>query len=162
MTKIIIISDSHGDLDNVRKIMKKEKDADAVIHLGDLIGQDEQLKEICKCPIYKVKGNGDFLSDNPISDVIEIAGNRIFITHGHHYGVNYGLDKLYYAAQEMECNIAMYGHTHVPDNSVYGGMIIVNPGSVSLPRQMNHKPTYAVMKAEEQSRADIRIQYVSP
>ena len=50
--KVIIISDSHGNLDNVRKIMEKEKDVDRVIHLGDLIGQDEQLKMICDCPIY--------------------------------------------------------------------------------------------------------------
>ena len=160
MTKVIIISDSHGKLDNVRTIMEKEKNVNCVIHLGDLIGQDEELEEICRCPIYKVKGNGDFLSDNPSSDVIEIGDNRIFITHGHQYGVNYGIDKLCYAAQERECNIAMYGHTHVPDNSAYGGIIIVNPGSVSLPRQLNHKPTYGVMMINERKKTDITIKYV--
>ena len=48
MKKVIIISDSHGNLDNVRKIVEKEKNYDMVIHLGDLIGQDDLLKEICK------------------------------------------------------------------------------------------------------------------
>ncbi len=158
--KVIIISDSHGNLDNVRKIMEKEKDVDRVIHLGDLIGQDEQLKMICDCPIYAVRGNGDFWSKNPMSDTVEIGKNKIFITHGHNFGVDFGIDRLCYAAKEQGCNIAMYGHTHVPENSVFGGIIVVNPGSVSRPRQLNHKPTYAVMKVDEKGKADIRIQYV--
>ena len=79
-----------------------------------------QLKEICGCEISFVKGNCDYYADNPVSDVLEIGANRIFITHGHHYGVNFGIDRLCYAAKENQCNIAMYGHTHVPDNSVYG------------------------------------------
>ena len=107
MIKVVIISDSHGNLDNVRKIMKKEDNVDSVIHLGDLIGQDELLDEICKCPIHKVKGNGDFFSDNPLFDVLEIGSNRIFITHGHDYGVYYGIDALCNAAQERKCNIVI-------------------------------------------------------
>lgn len=160
MKKVVIISDSHGDLSNVRKIMDKEQSVQQVIHLGDLIGQEMQLKEICGCGIRLVKGNCDYYADNPVSDIVEIGGNRIFITHGHHYGVNFGIDRLCYAAKENQCNIAMYGHTHVPDNSVYGGIIIVNPGSVSQPRQLNHKPTYAVMKIDDDGKTDIRIQYV--
>lgn len=160
MMKVVIISDSHGNLDNVRKIMEKEKDVNQVIHLGDLIGQDEQLKKICGCPINAVKGNCDFVSENPLSDVVEIGNHKIFITHGHNYGVDFGIDGLCYAAKERGCNIAMYGHTHVPENTAFGGIIIVNPGSVSRPRQLNHKPTYAVMKVDGEGKADIRIQYV--
>lgn len=160
MKKVVIISDSHGDLSNVRKIMDKEQSVQQVIHLGDLIGQEMQLKEICGCGIRLVKGNCDYYAGNPVSDVLEIGTNRIFITHGHHYGVNFGLDRLCFAAKENQCNIAMYGHTHVPENSVYGGVIIVNPGSVSQPRQLNHKPTYAVMEIDEQGKTDIRIRYV--
>lgn len=160
MIKVVIISDSHGNLDNVRKIMEKEQNVHQVIHLGDLIGQEMQLKEICGCEISFVKGNCDYYADNPVSDVLEIGANRIFITHGHHYGVNFGIDRLCYAAKENQCNIVMYGHTHVPENSVYGGIIVVNPGSVSQPRQLNHKATYAVMKIDGQGKTDIRIQYV--
>ena len=83
MENTIIISDSHGKLDNVRKIAEKEKDVDAVIHLGDLIGQDEQLAEIFETKIYKVRGNCDFTSENPLSQVVEFGKNRILITHGH-------------------------------------------------------------------------------
>lgn len=65
MLKAIIISDSHGDLKNVRKIAEKEHNIDLVIHLGDLLGQDEQLAEIFNCEIKKVKGNCDYYSNNP-------------------------------------------------------------------------------------------------
>lgn len=41
MKKIIIISDSHGYMDNVRKIFQKETNVDIVIHLGDILGQNE-------------------------------------------------------------------------------------------------------------------------
>lgn len=160
MIKVVIVSDSHGKLNNVQKIMEKEGNIDQVIHLGDLIGQDEKLREICDCPVHIVRGNCDYTLDNPVMDVVEIGKNKIFITHGHNYGVNFGIDRLCYAAKENECNIAMYGHTHVPDNSVYGGIIVVNPGSVTQPRQLNHKPTYAVMKIDDHGKADIRIQYV--
>lgn len=160
MLKAIIISDSHGDLTNVRKIADKEKNIDLVIHLGDLIGQDAQLEEIFHCEIKKVKGNCDYYSQNPMEDIVEFGENKIFITHGHNFGVNFGIDRLSYAAEQSECNIAMYGHTHVPDNCVYGKAIIVNPGSVSRPRQLNHKPTYAVMTVDENGKTDVRIQYV--
>ena len=160
MKKVIIISDSHGNLDNVRKIVEKDKNYDMVIHLGDLIGQDDLLKEICKCEIKCVRGNCDLMSENPLFDVVEVEKNKIFITHGHCFGVNFGVEKLCYAAEEEGCKIAMYGHTHYPENSVYGGIIVVNPGSVSQPRQLNHKPTYGILTVDDSGKLDVRIQYV--
>jgi hypothetical protein len=160
MKKCIIISDSHGDLDNIKKIFERETKVDYTIHLGDLIGQDEMLEKICKCEIFKVRGNCDFYSDNPIFNVVEIGNNKIFITHGHNYGVDFGMEHLYNAAREKGCNVAMYGHTHVPENSTYGGMIIVNPGSVSRPRQLNRKPTYAVLTVDNEGKTHINIRYV--
>ena len=35
MTKLLILSDSHGSADAVRRILTAEKDADAVLFLGD-------------------------------------------------------------------------------------------------------------------------------
>lgn len=117
-------------------------------------------QEIFNCEIKKVKGNCDYYSNNPVSDVVEFGGNRIFITHGHNYGVDFGLDGLSYAAEENKCNIALYGHTHVPDSSIKGKIIIVNPGSVSRPRQLGGRPTYGVMKVNGEGKVDIRIEYV--
>ena len=160
MKRIVIISDSHGDMENVRRIFRKETNVDMVIHLGDILGQDELLKDICKCKTVVVKGNCDIVTENNIYEIIEVDNNKIFATHGHNYGVDYSIDTLCNVAEGNNCNIAMYGHTHVPDNSLYRGMYVVNPGSVSRPRQLNRKPTYAVMKVAEDGKVDIRINYV--
>lgn len=160
MQKIIIISDSHGNMENVRKIFQKETNVDLVIHLGDILGQDELLKEICKCKTVAVKGNCDIITENKVFEIVEVENNKIFATHGHNYGVDYNIDTLGSVAENNGCNIAMYGHTHIPDNSIYKGMYVVNPGSVSRPRQLNHKPTYGVMKVEDSGKIDIRIRYV--
>jgi hypothetical protein len=158
--KVIIMSDSHGKMDNVEKLIKNIGTPDMVIHLGDILGQDEQLKKICGCPAKIVQGNCDFYSENPKEEIITIGENKILATHGHKYGVDWGLDNLAYAAEERGCNIAMYGHTHIPEINYYGGITIVNPGSISQPRQLNRKPTYAIMSIDEQGKANISIQYV--
>lgn len=158
--RILVFSDSHGNLDNVEKVIKRSGNIDMIIHLGDIIGQDEKLRAMCECPVKIVKGNCDFYSENPVSDVVTLGENKIFITHGHNYGVGWSLDRLFYAAQENGCNIAMYGHTHVPGTVIQEGVIIVNPGSVSRPRQLNHKPTYILMNIDKTGTPDFAINYV--
>lgn len=158
--RILVFSDSHGNLDNVEKVIKRSGNIDMIIHLGDIIGQDEKLRAMCDCPVKIVKGNCDFYSENPVSDVVTIGENKIFITHGHNYGVDWSLDRLFYAAQDNGCNIAMYGHTHVPGTMIQGGVIIVNPGSISRPRQLNHKSTYILMNIDKTGIPDFAINYV--
>ncbi len=160
MVRALIISDSHGHMENVEKVLKKEDRLDMVIHLGDIIGQDERLRSLCDCPVKIVRGNCDFGSENELVEVFSLEQNKIFATHGHNYGVNWGLENLYYAAQERGCNIAMYGHTHIPEITYQGGMTIVNPGSVSRPRQLNRKPTYALMTIDKNGKTDISVHYV--
>ena len=157
MKKVIIISDSHGNLDNVRKIVEKEKNYDMVIHLGDLIGQDDLLKEICKCEIKCVRGNCDLMSENPLFDVVEVEKNKIFITHGHCFGVNFGVEKLCYAAEEEGCKIAMYGHTHVPIINQGRDVTILNPGSLTLPRQDGFVRTYILMEIDREGEAHFTL-----
>ena len=102
----------------------------------------------------------NIVTENKAFEIVEVGNNKIFATHGHDYGVDYNIDTLCSVAESNGCNIAMYGHTHVPDNSIYKGMYVVNPGSVSRPRQLNRKPTYGVMKVDAEGKTDIRIQYV--
>lgn len=158
--KVLVISDSHGNLDNVEKVIKNNERFDMVIHLGDIIGQDDTLKNMCECPIITVKGNCDYYTENKVTEVFELENNKIMATHGHYYSVDWGLDKLYYGAQERHCNIAMYGHTHVPEIFEQGDVTIINPGSISRPRQLNHRPSYIVMDIDESGKASFAINYL--
>lgn len=160
MIKAVIISDSHGQLENVETVLKKEGRLDMVIHLGDIVGQDDELRRMCDCPVIVVKGNCDFYSENAKEEVFSLENNKIFATHGHFYGVDFGIENLSYAAEARECNIAMYGHTHVPDIGYRGSVTIVNPGSVSRPRQTNRKPTYGLLTIDNSGKTDITIKYV--
>ncbi len=157
--KILVISDSHGQLDGVKNIMERHGSFDLVIHLGDIIRQDEQLKMICRCPVKIVQGNCDFRSENPLTDIVEFDGNRALISHGHYYSVDWGTNQLWYAAEGNNCNFAMYGHTHVPEITEVEGITILNPGSISRPRQANRRKSYIIIKTTGK-KADADIYYL--
>lgn len=157
--KILVISDSHGQLDGVLKIMEKHKSFDFVIHLGDIIRQERQLKSICGCPVKIVQGNCDFGSEYPLTDLFEFDGNKALLTHGHYYGVDWGIDRLCYAAEGNNCNFAMFGHTHVPEVVETNGITILNPGSISRPRQMNRRKSYIIIETVD-GKAAAEIYYL--
>ncbi len=149
MIKAIIISDSHGNLDNVKHILRKEKCVDAVFHLGDLLGQDEELKMMCNCPVYAVRGNCDFFSPYSLSDIVTLQNCRIFMTHGHNYYINWGWSHAVEVARENKCNVVMCGHTHIPDITHFGDVLAINPGSITQPRQPGRIPSYVVLEIED-------------
>ena len=87
--RIIIFSDSHGNVNVLKKIIEQNISAEMFIHLGDgarevsLIRQLYPFKEI-----YSVSGNCDISTDSNEKLVIDIDGkNKIFATHGHLYNV---------------------------------------------------------------------------
>ena len=51
----------------------------------------------------------------------------------------------------------MFGHTHCPLVEYREGIMLVNPGSISLPRQQSRKPTYIRMSVEEDGEINYRV-----
>lgn len=122
--KIAVISDTHG-----RCVKDIFDDADAVIHLGDHFS-DEIHTDL---PIYRVKGNCD-ADIAPTEQILELCGRKIFITHGHLYGVKQSLNRLLYRAEELGADAALFGHTHIAFCENVGGILLLNPGSFARPR----------------------------
>lgn len=115
MTKLLILSDSHGSTQAVRRILAAEKDADAVIFLGDGLHDLElALTEAPKTRVYSVAGNCDFGALEPLDGLAAFDSVVIFYTHGHMYGVKYDLDTLAEAAAARGAEVALFGHTHIP------------------------------------------------
>ena len=54
----------------------------------------------------------------------------------------------------------MYGPTHVPEVSYHGSVTVLNPGSVTRPRQLNRKPTYIIMEICDDKEVKFNINYV--
>lgn len=149
MKRALIFSDSHGQLENTLAVMKKYTDAEAVFHLGDIEGDADRLRRATAYPVYIVRGNCDYYSDLPTQLIITFGGKKIGMNHGHRY-LNYGgIETFKYWAMEQQVDIAMFGHTHVPYLEQEGSLILLNPGSISRPRQEKHIPTYTVMDIDD-------------
>ena len=160
--KILVLSDSHGSDRNVRKAVRKEAPFDALIHLGDSQEEMELFRASsgCTAELYMVRGNCDFTGSYPELLTLELAGHRCFLTHGHYHYVSFGTGELCAEARENDCEIALYGHTHRPNLSDEGDVLVLNPGSISYPRQDGHNPSYMVLTLEEGKEPQVSLHYL--
>lgn len=159
--KILIMSDSHGHDANVVKAIQKEAPLDALLHLGDSQGSEEKIKKLAGCPVHMVAGNCDYFTDLPTVSIVTFGKYRMFLTHGHYHYVSVDTRDLLNAAKQNHCNIAVFGHIHRPVmDGTDGEVLILNPGSISQPRQENRRPSYMVMEIDEKGEAHFRLMYV--
>ncbi len=132
-----VFSDTHGRNALLPGCVRRIG-ASAIIHLGDNARDAEGIG----LPRYVVRGNCDISSDYPSELLLEMGERRVFLTHGHHYGVKYDPTRLIERAKALGACIALYGHTHIADIYNDGGVIAANPGSLSQPRAYVHGPCY--------------------
>ena len=129
--KIGIVSDSHGSTRAIDRMLSHPA-AEGVtlwLHAGDITPDAEYLAMVTegKAKVRYVAGNSDWPEPGArYDDVVEAAGHRIFLTHGHMYGVRFTTKMLCDAAGESGCDIAVYGHTHVAEVST-GHITVLNP-----------------------------------
>ena len=164
MLRILVMSDSHGRNENVElaiaQVREEIGEFQMLIHLGD-VGDAREIESLAGVPCYIVRGNTDYDAKLLNANVIEAGGHRIFATHGHLYQVDMRLDLLRFAALENDCDIAMYGHTHVPYlEEDPDDVTILNPGSISKPRQADCRYTYMVMEIDDEDEVTYELRYV--
>lgn len=122
--KIIVTSDIHGKKEIINKLLY-DYDADMYLDCGDSELSDYDLKNF-----YSVRGNCDY-NYLPSYRVINVDDNfNIFITHGHLYS----LDEMIKNAKSRNCNVIIHGHTHIKRFDKVDNLYILNPGSLSKPR----------------------------
>ncbi len=126
--RILVASDSHGDVLKLRKAVEQQPSAEIMFFLGDGL-QDFTFANI-NLPVIKVRGNCDFNSTVAENFVEEIQGKKIYATHGYIENVKYDLECLEKKAQENGAHIALYGHTHNPVTKYVDGIWYINPGSI--------------------------------
>lgn len=158
--KILIVSDTHGRHQNLETVLEKEKPLDMLIHLGDVEGGDDYIRLVAECPLEVVAGNNDFYSNLPIERILQIGKYNVLMTHGHYYYVNGGLSHIRRAIDEKKLDIVMFGHTHRPIIEEYKNATILNPGSISYPRQEERQPSYIIMDLDEDGVAHFEIEYL--
>lgn len=131
--KILVLSDSHSGLRFMRRCIVAVK-PDAVVHLGDYYEDAEAMaEEYPHIVFHNVPGNCDRYRCPPNTPQIlaySVCGVKLYMTHGHLYGVKSGIDRLLAASREWGAQAVLYGHTHSavcyqePD-----GLWVLNPGS---------------------------------
>ena len=153
--RIAVISDTHGMNEDIIKALMSIDKPDMLIHLGDYADDGEKISKILGIPITIVKGNGDPFSNYNEDELIEVHGKKLFLTHGHRHNVVRNLDTLYYKAVEMGADMALFGHTHLAVNLVHDNLIIMNPGSPSLPRGDLFTKTFGLINIGEKIETEI-------
>lgn len=159
--KVLIVSDTHGREQNLAEALKRTGPIDQLIHLGDVEGGAEHIRELAGgAPAAIIAGNNDFFCDLPDERIFTLGGHRIFMTHGHGYFVHSGTLYLKREARKKGADIVMFGHTHKPYMEEDDGLLVLNPGSLSLPRQEGHRPTYIDMEISDDGQVSYELCYL--
>ncbi|MBR7185036.1 MAG: metallophosphoesterase [Clostridia bacterium] len=113
--KLLVLSDSHGRRDAVRRVLDLHADADALIFLGDGL---RDLPDALPMPLHAVRGNCDSaifdLPSAPDEQTLCLGGRRIAALHGHTRAAKAGFGRLLALGVEQNADIVCFGHTHAP------------------------------------------------
>ena len=152
--RIGVFSDSHGDISHAKRFYDSLAPLDCLFHLGDYAADGAKLAKLFSCPVYAVRGNCDYRSDEPLERVVDLGGKRFLLLHGHQF---YYVDALLYRGEEVRADMVLYGHTHMPDLSADGARLLLNPGSLSRPRGGSLE-SCALVTIEN---GDLRVRFVN-
>ena len=139
--KIGIISDTHGSMAAIRKVLATAPPVECWIHCGDYAMDANALHNMINQTVYAVSGNCDVMR-GPVEAkpdcFLEIEGFKLWVTHGHLYmGETRQISELAWWGQSMEQDIVIF-HTHVPVFKQISGIWLLNPGSPARPREGSH------------------------
>jgi len=152
---ILVVGDTHGKKDLMRKEIKKLPPIDLLLHTGDHFQDGHALAGQMKIQCNAVAGNCDWKKQEPDERILEIAGHRIFLTHGHLYNVKRSMNNLYFKARQNLIDIVIFGHTHMACLEREDNIWFMNPGSPSFPRA-GGTGTYGLIQLNP-GQADLRI-----
>lgn len=164
--KILIVSDTHRRDGNLQTVIERTAPFDMLIHLGDAEGSEDRIEAWCReqnesCQVHIILGNNDFFSKLDREKEIKIGDYKAFLTHGHFYSVSVGPERLLDEARDRKVQIAMFGHTHKPYLDIREDITVLNPGSLSFPRQDGRKPSYMLMELDREGKAHYTINYLT-
>jgi putative phosphoesterase len=150
--KIAVVSDTHGRIDAWKKAEAIFTGADLIVHAGDVLYHPPRLG--CS-EGYDIPAMADALNQSPIPIVIAqgncdaqvyeellempvqapyalavINGLRILVSHGHLHTKEQMID----LGKRYKADVFISGHTHIPVLERVDSMVLMNPGSPSIPK----------------------------
>lgn len=158
--KILIVSDTHRRNENFLTVMDRVRPVDMVVHCGDVEGSESVIEKAAGCPVHMVRGNNDFLSMMPKEKEFRIGNYKVWLTHGHNYCISMNYEIIKQEARDRDVDIVMCGHTHKPIVDIGRNVTLINPGSMSYPRQEGRRPSYILMEIDSDGEAHYTINYL--
>lgn len=159
--RVLIVSDTHRHGENFYRALEEAGHVSLVIHCGDVEGQEYEfeaaVREALDCPLVMAAGNNDFFSNLKNDVEVQVGPYKALVTHGHNYYISMNNEFLKREAKARGYDMVFYGHTHRPVVDEKSGILAVNPGSLSYPRQEGRKPSYAVMEIDEEGKTEVEI-----
>ena len=128
---LTVLSDSHGNTHLIKKLQGDFYSSNYIIHLGDGAFDMQPYYFEFKDKIYQVDGNCDFVKLGLDELILKIEDIKVLIVHGHKFSVKHSLDSLVDYAISKNCNLVLYGHTHIHKIDIIKGVYLVNPGTLS-------------------------------
>lgn len=148
--KLLVLSDSHGDVDTMIDIVRRER-PDAMAHLGDTSRDAEALAAIFPdIPLHAVCGNCDIRPTRPEKLSFLAGPVKVFATHGHLYP---DFEGFLNSASLSGAALALSGHTHVAKIEYYPGLTALNPGTVGK----GMRRSYAVVDITPEGSISCRV-----
>lgn len=166
----LLISDTHGELEKTKEIIKKYPNLDGYFHLGDIGFDVQYLKNF-----YIIKGNHDKNLNFPKEYILNLGKYRVLCIHGDcmdneiaKYIENISdvdqdiamqkvfqvyYDKLSLYVKSKKCNVVFFGHTHAKCFAKCNNVFLINPGSICF--GMNGV-TYAIVSIDKK-RIDVNF-----
>lgn len=167
--KFFVISDTHRNIERVKNVLPHLKGVDAILHLGDHVDDalklERQLASLEEdspyhgLPVIAVPGNCDGSTSRSDYHIYETKeGIRMLMIHGHQYNIRFGYDRLLYLAEENDCHAILFGHTHIPVYDQIDNIYLINPGSLTRPKDGTNG-SYAVITTSSAGLAASIIYY---
>lgn len=143
--RIGLVSDTHSNIQVLRKIAQIAPPVEMWLHAGDHWQEANVLAQLTGLKVIAVQGNTDPRTEEiKLDEYLEFEGFKIWLTHGHRYIEDDARSSLGFWAKQLEQDICVYGHTHIPMCEYYGENLLINPGSPSRPRG-GSEPSFAVL-----------------
>lgn len=157
--KIVVIADTHMPKKGKQlpsRLIQELDTTDLIIHAGDWSSMSVYHELYEFAPVTGVYGNvdhEDVKEHFPLSELLEISGHKIGITHGH--GEKKTTEK---RALEMfadnEVDVIIFGHSHIPMQRYSKRTLLLNPGSPTDKRWLPYY-SFAILEIGEDLRAEM-------
>jgi len=156
---VVVMSDTHGELDNLKSILPRirEINPDLVVHLGDNYEDAELLRDF---PLLRVPGVYESYYSKPEVPnriILNLSGWLSLLTHSHLRHENdlpWDPDPQDLVRRKA-VDLIIHGHTHIPRAELIEGVVYINPGHMKKEDKKGYPPTFSVIEAEEELKVRI-------